>query len=168
MFTCPFCLLVVKTVYPDVSPVSKYLLTVPGKRFRPVLLLLLRRALLGFREIPSSQLSRETSRSFFGKKLDGGTQRGSYEQRTPAAYLSQYNAAGDAVFDEPDVEGGGIELCIVQVAELIHTARCVCFVSSFTVTLAAVSPAYVRLWTHGCRDVYSPESQHQGHRRHNP
>ncbi|PHJ23881.1 polyprenyl synthetase superfamily protein [Cystoisospora suis] len=112
----------VKTVYPDVSPVSKYLLTVPGKRFRPVLLLLLRRALLGFKEIPSSQLSQETSHSFLSKKLNGGTRRGNCEQRTPAAYLSQYSAAGDAVFEEPDVEGGGIELCIVQVAELIHTA----------------------------------------------
>ncbi|PFH35613.1 polyprenyl synthetase superfamily protein [Besnoitia besnoiti] len=74
----------IRSVYSDLSGVSSYLLTAPGKRFRPVILLLLRRALM---ELP--KLSRASSRESETRALE---------------------------------RGAGLELCMVQVAELIHTA----------------------------------------------
>ncbi|EPR64929.1 polyprenyl synthetase superfamily protein [Toxoplasma gondii GT1] len=100
----------VRSVYPEVSPVARYLLTAPGKRFRPVLLLILRQALLSLNV---------TSRS------EPGDESASLRSRSlsPSGSASPLLSCGAAFSAKSQTRRkDGLELCMVHVAELIHTA----------------------------------------------
>ncbi|CBZ53916.1 hypothetical protein NCLIV_036980 [Neospora caninum Liverpool] len=102
----------VRSAYPEVSPVARYLLTAPGKRFRPVLLLLLRQALLNLPVL---------SRAEPGSKADSPRSVSSLSPGSASPLLSRGSAVHTAESEARRKDG--LELCMVHVAELIHTAR---------------------------------------------
>nr|CEL67914.1 TPA: Probable hexaprenyl pyrophosphate synthase,mitochondrial [Neospora caninum Liverpool] len=101
----------VRSAYPEVSPVARYLLTAPGKRFRPVLLLLLRQALLNLPVL---------SRAEPGSKADSPRSVSSLSPGSASPLLSRGSAVHTAESEARRKDG--LELCMVHVAELIHTA----------------------------------------------